>query len=284
MCPAKKTTAARKRSPTRPTQRKPTLSPTRIATYLECAVKYRYIYQDKLGRFYLRARAGYSFGSSLHHVLQNFHTEGAVQTPEEMVQALTDKWIAAGYETEEQEQAHRTAGEQIVQAYHLAHQERIAVQAETIATEKTVSCDMGRFKLSGRVDRIDRYPDGRLEIIDYKSGRWDTSPEEVANDLAMCCYQLILKRLHPESPIFATIYCLRSGNSASAELADEQLEEFARELTLLGDQILDQDYDSLTPVPLPICPNCDFLPRCMRFWHTQDRLEFPDGPPSERGL
>ena len=46
---------------------------------------------------------------------------------------------------------------------------------ETIATEKTISCDMGRFKLSGRVDRIDRHADGRLEIIDYKSGRWDTS-------------------------------------------------------------------------------------------------------------
>jgi putative RecB family exonuclease len=266
------------------TERKPTLSPTKISTFLECAVKYRYIYIDKLGRFYTRAQSYFSFGSSLHHVLQTYHEQGAEQTPEQLVDELGQRWIAAGYQTAEQEQAHRAAGEQIVQAYHAAHQERIAAQTETLHTEKTISCDMGRFKLSGRVDRIDRHADGRLEIIDYKSGRLDTSPEEVANDLAMSIYQLILKRLHPETPVFATIYCLRTGNQASAELAGEQMEEFARELTALGEQILDLDMGSLTPVPLSICPDCDFLSRCTRYWREQERQENWDEPLSEQGL
>lgn len=276
--------AARKTRKTGTSGRRPTLSPTRIAIYLECAVKYRYIYLDKVGRFYLRARAGYSFGSSLHHVLQSYHKQGAVQTPEEMVEQLNESWIAAGYKTPEQEQAHRAAGERIVQSYHAAQQERAAAQTETLATEKTISCDMGRFTLSGRVDRIDRHPDGRLEIIDYKSGRLDTSTEEVANDLAMSCYQLILKRLHPDTPVCATIYCLRSGNHATAELAGEQLEAFARDLTALGEQILDFDYSTLTPVPLSICPECDFLPRCARYWREQEHEMLEDGPHSEQGL
>src|SRR5690242_13074770 len=109
---------ARKSSARQSAGRKPTLSPTRIATYLECAVKYRYIYQDKIGKFYLRARPYYSFGSTLHHVLQEFHEQGATHTPEEMVAGVEQNWIAAGYESEEQEQAHRETGHQIVQAYH----------------------------------------------------------------------------------------------------------------------------------------------------------------------
>lgn len=259
----------------KPDGRKPTLSPTRIGTYLDCVVKYRYIYLDKIGKFYTKARAGFSFGSTLHHVLQDFHAQGAVQTPDEMVSELQQKWIGAGYESKEQEQEHRETGQQIVQAYHTAHQTRIQAQVETFATEKTITCDMGRFKLSGRVDRIDRHADGRLEIIDYKSGRWDTSPEEVANSLAMSCYQLILQRLYPDTPVFATIYCLRSGNQASAELTGAAMEEFAQELASLGDQILDTDFASeeIAPVRLPICPECDFLPRCTRFWHQQERLE-----------
>jgi len=200
------------------------------------------------------------------------------------VAELGQRWITAGYQTEEQEQAHREAGEQIVQAYHTAHQERIAAQTETLHTEKTISCDMGRFKLSGRVDRIDRHADGRLEIIDYKSGRREISAEEVANDLAMSIYQLILKRLHPEAPVFATIYCLRTGHQASAELAGEALEEFARELKGLGEQILDLDYQNLIPVPLSICPECDFLPRCTRYWQEQERQGNWDEPLSEHGL
>jgi len=276
--------AARKLDGNAASGRKPTLSPSRIRTYLECAVKYRYIYHDKIGRYYLRAHSYNSFGSTLHNVLQNFYEQGAAQTPDQMVDELTRQWVTAGYESVEQEQTHLAAGEQIVQAYHTAHQERIAAHAETLCTEKTITCDMGRFKLSGRVDRIDRYPDGRLEIIDYKSGRWDISSDEVAEDLAMSCYQLILKRLYPEVPVVATIYCLRSGNQASAELIGDPLEEFARDLVSLGDQILDRDYADILPVPVPSCPYCDFLPRCTRFWRAQERHAMADGPMSEHGL
>jgi RecB family exonuclease len=278
---ARKSSGSREKSET---GRKPTLSPTRIATFLECAVKYRYIYIDKIGRFYTRAQSYFSFGSSLHHVLQSYHEEGAAQTPEQLVEKLGERWIAAGYESAEQEREHRAAGEQIVQAYHTAHQERIAAQTETLHTEKTISCDMGRFKLSGRIDRIDRHADGRLEIIDYKSGRLETTPDEVANDLAMSIYQLILKRLNPGTPVFATIYCLRSGNQASAELSDEQMDEFAAELKTLGEQILDMDYQSLVPVPLSICSHCDFLPRCTRFWRDQERQDDLHESLSEDGL
>ena len=265
-------------------ERKPTLSPTRIATYLECAVKYRYIYQDKLGRFYQRARAGYSFGSTLHHVLQDFHEQGATHSSEEMVVELEEKWIGAGYETQEQEQKHQEAGKQIVQAYHSAHQTRVQAQIETFATEKTITCDMGAFKLSGRVDRIDRHPDGTLEIIDYKSGRWETTSEEVAESLAMNCYQLILRHLHPDTRVFATIYCLRSGVSASAELAGTALEEFERDLLELSKEILEQDYMSLKPIAIDICPDCDFHSLCKRYWKSQKADILHDEPFSESGL
>lgn len=270
--------AARKPAARTTNPRKPTLSPTRIGTYLDCAVKYRYVYVDKLGRFYTRARAGYSFGSTLHNVLQEYHEQGAASTPEQMTEDLATKWIGAGYESETQEAEHREAGQQIVRAYHEAHQERIAAQVETIATEKTITCDMGAFKLSGRVDRIDRHADGRLEIVDYKSGRWETTPEQVANSLAMSCYQLILRRLHPDTPVFATIYCLRSGIAASYELAGEELLEFERDLLQLGAQILEQDYTLLEPVPLEICPTCEFLPLCSRYWRAQERRERLDAP------
>src|SRR5579872_6233476 len=114
MCPAGKASTRNA-----PTGRKPTLSPTRIATYLECAVKYRYIYHDKIGRFYLRARPGYSFGSTLHQVLQTFHDEirqtGEAQSVEQLVEQVGQRWISAGYETPEQEQEYREASEEIIQ-------------------------------------------------------------------------------------------------------------------------------------------------------------------------
>src|SRR2546430_950433 len=199
--------------------RKPTLSPTRIATYVECAMKYRYIYHDKIGRFYLRARPGYSFGSTLHQVLQGFHEEaratGEAQSVERLVEQVDAKGISAGYESAEQEAGFRSASDGILQAYHADATRRPAENVQTLYTEKTITADMGPFRLQGRVDRVDLHPDGTLEIIDYKSGRQETSAEEVAESLAMCIYQLILRRSHPGTRVIATLYALRGGVSAS---------------------------------------------------------------------
>ncbi len=246
--------------------RKPVLSPTKIKTYLECPVKYRYIYLDKIGKFYQKARSYYSFGTSLHHVLQEFHQEGAAHSVEELTSTLQTSWVSAGYDTQEQEIEHQEKGREIVAAYHAAHQERAAAEIETVATEKTITHDLGAFKLSGRVDRIDRHPDGTLEIIDYKSGRWEVTAEEVAGDLAMSLYQLILQRNHPDVLVASTIYSLRSGISATAALTPEALNEFEAETLELGTTILSRDYQEVTPERKEACEHCEFLSLCRRYW------------------
>lgn len=262
--------------------RKPTLSPTRIAAYLECAVRYRYIYIDRIGRFYMRSRPELSFGSTLHQVLRAYHAAGATQTAGEMLQQYERHWVAAGYESATQEEQFREAGVGIVRSYHAASAERAAAGVETLLTEKTIRADLGRFALIGRVDRVDRHPDGTLEVVDYKSGRMSVTPEEVAGDLALRIYQLILRRTRPDSRVIATLYCLRSGGQASAGMADEEAERFAADIAALGDQILDRDFDTVEPVPVTGCARCEFLPRCERSWRRSGlparptREEAPD--------
>ena len=252
------------------TPRKPVLSPTKINTYLECVVKYRYVYVDKIGKFYQKSRSYYSFGTSLHHVLQEFHEGGAMHTAEELTTTLDQAWVSAGYETPAQEAEHQEKGREIVAAYHAAHQERAAEQIETIATEKTLNHDMNGFRLTGRVDRIDQHPNGTLEIIDYKSGRWEVTPEEVVASLAMNIYQLILQRNHPDVSVVSTIYSLRSGISATAALTPEALTEFEAEIQALGTEILNRDYHEVRPEPKEICETCEFLSLCKRYWRQQE--------------
>jgi RecB family exonuclease len=257
-------------------QRKPVLSPTRIAIYLDCVVKYRYTYIDKIARYYSRARSYYSFGSTLHHVLQEFHSEGASSSSEALTAAVDQNWIAAGYETPAQESEHREAGHRIVEAYHAAHQERVEQAISTLAVEKMLNWDMGEFRLSGRVDRLDQHADGSLDIIDYKSGRMSVDPSDIEHDLAMACYNLLVRKNYPGQSVVASIYCLRSGEHASFAWTDEQTAVFEEELTLLGQEIVSRDLTDVPPVPLDICPECDFLPKCRQYWRLQDRDEIAD--------
>src|SRR5947207_3441977 len=91
---------------------KPILSPTRIATYLECAVKYRYIYVDKIGRYFMRGGPHFSLGATLHRVLESFHREGGRASADQIAVRFEDGWIRAGYESADQEAEFRAAGAQ----------------------------------------------------------------------------------------------------------------------------------------------------------------------------
>ena len=258
------------------TPRKPLLSPTKLLTYIGCAVEYKYIYVDKIGRFYRRAKPYYSFGAPLHNVLEAFHSEGAVATQEEITASVEQKWISAGYDTPQQEEEHRKSGASIVEAYHTSHQERAAQEIETIYTEKTLRADLGPFILTGRIDRIDQHPDGTLEIIDYKSGRWDIAPEEVDADLAMSCYQLLVRHNFPGIPVIATIYCLRSGNQATAQMDDEDIGPFTRDIIALGEEIIHREWEDARPERIEACNRCDFLERCERYWRYTEVTDFTE--------
>jgi RecB family exonuclease len=244
---------------------KPTLSPTRISIYLACPVKYRWTYLDKRGRWLLRAKSYYSFGTTLHRVLERFHAggEAGVPTASEVQGAYEESWIDAGYSSAEEMAEAFGEGRQILDRY-VEEQSHLEDGVKTLCVERSLRLDLGRFWLVGRIDRLDEYPDGSLEVVDYKSGRSTVSNEEVATDLAMSIYQLLAARKYPGRSVRARILALRTGASGVASLTPDELDDLERDLDYLGRQILEEDFYERVPVPKPICAHCDFLPLCKK--------------------
>jgi len=243
--------------------RKPTLSPSKISTFLACPAKYYWTYINEEGRFFMRGKSYFSFGSSLHSVLQNFHDEGNTQvtTVEEALADLEENWISAGYSSAQEMEEALGQGKQILEAYIQRHVET-PTQARTILIEKQLRHDLGDFVLIGRVDRVDEHEDGTLEVIDYKSGRETVDVADIENDLAMGCYQVLLRAKYPGQPVRATIIALKTGASATASLQDE--EQFLHDLREIGQVILNKAWDEYRPKPIDLCSTCDFLPLCRR--------------------
>ena len=254
--------------------RKPEFSPTRLKTFLLCPMMYRLEYVEKVGKFYHRARAGYTFGSTLHQTLQTFHEEGgsATVSAPELIAKMETVWQSQGYQDAAQEQGHKVEAARILVAYHAASEARADV-TKPFLIEKMLKWDLGPFVLTGRVDRIDEHEaDGALEIVDYKSGRLSVSEEDVKGALAMSVYQLLAKRNNPDRRVFATIHALRGGVMASASYAEEEMAALEEEVRGLGLEILEKDFEAVQPIPLPdVCPTCDFLPLCTRAWKRQGR-------------
>lgn len=245
--------------------RKPSLSPTKLSTYLACPVKYRWTYVDGRGKWYLRSKSYYSFGSTLHKVLERFHgaEDNGVETTAEALAAYEENWIDAGFSSAEEMAEAYHEGKEILER-HVEEFKKRESTARVLFVEKQLKLDMGLFDLTGRIDRVDEHQDGTLEIVDYKTGRDSVSDVDVATDLAMSCYQLLLSHEYPERRIVATIHALRSGMSASSSLAGEDLRQFEADVRLLGGEILTQEYYDLTPRLKRLCNGCDFVSLCKR--------------------
>jgi putative RecB family exonuclease len=133
--------------------------------------------------------------------------------------------------------------------------------------EKTLKMDLTTdIVLSGRVDRVDEHFDQSLEIVDYKSGRLTVTEEDVAGSQAMRIYQLLLKNLHPERTVRATIVALRTGDFATHEQTREEAEFLQADCQETAQTIQNKDWESVLPEPCDHCAYCDFLPYCEKFW------------------
>ena len=243
--------------------RKPSISPSKITTYLACPVKYRYTYVDDRARWLLRAKSYYSFGTTLHRVLQRFHDSGdaGVTTTAQVLAAYEESWIDAGFSSAEEMAEAFGEGKEILER-HVAETLSRPVEAKTLFVERQLRYDLGEFVLIGRLDRVDEYDDGTLEVVDYKSGRETVTEEDVSSDIAMNCYQLLLRNKYPGRPIRARILALRSSTSAAYAMSDTEFEEFERDISTLAKMILTEDIYERKAVRKPMCEYCDFLPAC----------------------
>ncbi len=238
---------------------KPTFSPTKFETYLRCPLQYRYIYIEKLAKYYGRARAGFSLGGSVHRALQALHEQGgAGAVPEAALLAtFAQTWQRSGFASAEEERAHFEAGQTMLREFHAS---AVETAAETLLTEKMLRQDRGPYTLMGKVDRLDRLPDGSLEVVDYKSGRSTLTEAEVRESVGLMCYEQLARAAYPGVPVRVTLQALRINRKVSVLRTDAESAEAGTFLDELAARIMADT--TFGPRPVEGCPNCDYRRIC----------------------
>jgi DNA helicase-2/ATP-dependent DNA helicase PcrA len=121
---------------------------------------------------------------------------------------------------------------------------------------------------NGRIDRIDRHPDGSIEVIDYKTGRTKTQREVDADD-QLSAYALALRDgavPDPETgdplpaPARVTLYFTEEDLALSTTRTDAQLDEYRDRLVETVLRIRSGDF-AATP-GWEACGRCDYARIC----------------------
>lgn len=237
--------------------RKLTLSPTRIQAWLRCPRYYWFIYHRGYRR---RPHGALSLGASVHRSLEMLHAGPERPTIEALLAHLETTWTAAGYSSPEEEREAFVAAQAMVRRYH----EEAPPPGEApvaLMLERMLRTDRGHYILTGRVDRVDEWPDGSLDIVDYKSGRSEVTEEQVRADIGLMAYETMVRALYPDRAVRVAIHALRPNLRVTVARTPEEAGEAAALLDDLACLILaDREFRGVAVAD--VCNGCDFERFC----------------------
>ena len=115
---------------------------------------------------------------------------------------------------------------------HAEDSERHTVGTEiTFGDDELVELEFGPFtiQLTGRIDRVDRVPDG-IEIIDYKTGSPYRFRRDFGDKLQYYLYTLGWEKMHPDQPVVRASYEILDGPGGAERLVVEMTPEVREEM------------------------------------------------------
>lgn len=170
------------------------LSFSRISRFEQCPMAFKLHYVDRLP-----AEPGIPlrFGKAIHAVLEvmvreHVDEERVASLSEERAAELWQQACTAGGLTGID---YFQEGLEILQAF--VRRQGVLDHNDILAVEKEFRMAAGPFTVVGFIDRVDRYGDNGIEIIDYKSGRGLFSRDELDNSLQLSLYALAAQQIWP---------------------------------------------------------------------------------------
>lgn len=240
-----------------------TCTPSRLLSWLDCPRRYKFTYLDRPTPAKGPPWAHNSVGAAVHTSLAAWWDLPIERrTPEAAAALVRSKWIALGFQNDEQSAAWRERAAAMVEQYIAS----LDPHDEPVGIERTVAMRTSRLAFSGRIDRLDRRGD-ELVVVDYKTGRHVLSTDDARGSLALALYALAAARTLHAHCVKVELHHLPSGEVVSWEHSPESLDRHLRRAHEIADEAAAatgcDDLDAaFPPQPGPMCSWCDFAQHC----------------------
>ncbi|HXD66429.1 MAG TPA: ATP-dependent DNA helicase [Solirubrobacteraceae bacterium] len=237
------------------------LSATDIDTYRTCPLKYKFA---RVFRIPQEPTLHQRFGILVHQVLERYHAAGrdANTGPTqpglpELLGLLETGWRRGGFGDSEEERQLRGKAASALTRYH----ERFrSEEGEPVWFERQFTFKLGPHLLRGRVDRVDRLPDGEYELIDYKTGR-PKSAAQLVDDVQLSLYAVGARESWRLEASRQAYYYLLDDQKVAVPADEGDRGEWVQEVAMeVAEGILSQGFE---PTPsFAACSMCDYRLVC----------------------
>jgi DNA helicase II / ATP-dependent DNA helicase PcrA len=228
------------------------LSASDIDTYRICPLKYKFA---RVFRIPQEPTIHQRFGIVVHQVLERFHTGGGGSLGQ-LMELFETSWRRSGFGGSDDEQQFRERAVQALERYWRLDRES---EGEPVWFERSFAFKLGPHLLRGRVDRVDRRPDGSFELIDYKTGKSKTE-DELREDVQLSLYQMGARESWRLDTSAQSYFYVLTGEKIPVKHSEEELDRVKATVAEIARGILKQDFE---PTPSPeVCSFCDYRIIC----------------------
>jgi DNA helicase II / ATP-dependent DNA helicase PcrA len=232
------------------------LSASDLSLYLTCPLKYKFARVFGIPQ---EPTINQRFGILIHNVLERFHKEPPENDEEGLGQLnhlFETGWRRTGFGATDDELQFRDRAREALRLYW---QRERAAEGEPVWLERKFDFKVGDHHVRGRVDRVDRLPDGDYELIDYKTGERRTAAE-LESDLQLALYRLAAREAWEVEASTGSYYYVLDAEKVAAPTRPDDAERVERTVLQVGEGILGQDFE---PRPSPaVCSWCDYRLIC----------------------
>ncbi len=253
---------------------------SQLAAFSNCPYQYKLAFIVRVPIF---GKAVFSYGKSMHKTLEEFfkltfNRQGSCQTDlfvndnkqkfsnkkisdlvsfSELIELLEGCWIDEWYDSKENKEKYYKQAKQSLKNFYEEIKDH---KMQTEAVEKPFNLKIGNYTVKGIIDRVDRLPDGKINIVDYKTGkskeREKLSPE---NKMQLLIYQIAAEEVFKEKVNCLQYYYL-DDNSTVEFLGEEKDKEKIKKD--IFDKIEKINNSKFAATPGWVCKFCDFRNIC----------------------
>lgn len=236
------------------------ISYSQLDSFNTCPLQYKYRYVVKIP---VPPSAALAFGDTLHQTVYTFYLkikEGQSQNLEDLLHIYDEKWISRGYGNVLYEKKMKAHGVDLLKGFfeHGYDPKSIPHDLEQPFRIKITPT----LKLGGKIDRLDKRADGKMEIIDYKTGQ-STRMKDVGKDLQLSAYAMAatdqgIYSYRPQD-VIVSFYFFEGQEKISGTRTKDQLEKARDDISKKVEEI---ERSTFPANPGKHCDFCEFRLIC----------------------
>ncbi len=228
---------------------------SQLYTFLTCPLQYKLKYILKIPA---AASGVASYGSTIHVTLENFYRAFLKDRSiglKRLLQIYRVSWIPLGYTSKAFEARMRKEGEWMLKNYFRKLHDP---KAKILDLERFFKIKIDDIVISGKIDRVDKMPKGKIEIIDYKTGVKSRQQDKL-KDLQLAIYFLaaVDPQLYARAPedVLLSFYWLQSAQVTSTQKDAKEIEVIKDEVRQIVSEIRKIDWSTSN---LKSCNRCSY--------------------------